>query len=42
VFASRFPGARSTLWTLVNRNEYDTTGEELAAMYRAGMHHYDL
>ena len=29
VFASNFPAANSTLWTIVNRNEYDVTGEEL-------------
>ena len=29
VFASTFPTANSTLWTIVNRNEYDVTGEQL-------------
>ena len=29
VFASRFPAAERTLWTLVNRNEYAVAGEQL-------------
>ena len=29
VFASRFPGEGQTLWTLVNRNEYDVAGEQI-------------
>src|SRR5207249_9891213 len=42
VFASRFPTEESTLWTIVNRNEYDITGEHLRVSHRAGMHYYDL
>jgi len=42
VFASRFPTATSTLWSIVNRNEYDSTGEQLRTAHRAGMHYYDL
>ena len=29
VFASRFPTRDGTLWTIVNRNEYDVTGAQL-------------
>ena len=29
VFASKFPTATNTLWTIVNRNEYDSAGEQL-------------
>ena len=36
VFASRFPGEGRTLWTLVNRNEYDVDGEQLAVPHREG------
>ena len=36
VFASTFPTANSTLWTIVNRNEYDVTGEELRVPVHAG------
>ena len=36
VFASRFPGEGRTLWTIVNRNEYDVDGEQLAVPHVAG------
>lgn len=42
VFASRFPSPRGTLWTIVNRNEYQVTGEELRVPYHPGMHYFDL
>ena len=42
VFASRFPIAGSTLWTIVNRNEYDVTGEQLAVAHVKGAQYYDL
>src|ERR1700683_4116047 len=46
VFASRFPTAKGTLWTIVNRNEYDVSGPELEVKMdianRTGMHYYDL
>jgi formylglycine-generating enzyme required for sulfatase activity len=42
VFASRFPTATSTLWTIVNRNEFDVAGEQLQVPHRPGMHYYDL
>jgi iron(II)-dependent oxidoreductase len=42
VFASRFPLAGSTLWTVVNRNEYDMTGEQLLIAHAEGRTYYDL
>jgi iron(II)-dependent oxidoreductase len=42
VFASKFPAAATTLWTLVNRNEYQVVGEQLQVHHQAGMHYYDL
>ncbi len=42
VFASRFPGADGTLWTLVNRNEYAVTGEQLRVPGSEGQRYYDL
>jgi gamma-glutamyl hercynylcysteine S-oxide synthase len=42
VFASQFPGNGGTLWTIVNRNEYDVSGDELRIPHGAGMHYYDL
>lgn len=42
VFASRFPAAATTLWTMVNRNEYDVDGRQLAVPHRSGMRYFDL
>lgn len=42
VFASKFPVAGGTLWTIVNRNEYNVEGPQLVVMDRPGMHYYDL
>jgi formylglycine-generating enzyme required for sulfatase activity len=42
VFSSEFPGEKQTLWTIVNRNEYDVAGEELRVPRREGTHYYDL
>ena len=42
VFASRFPQGSGTLWTIVNRNEYDVSGAQLEVSGRVGMHYYDL
>jgi gamma-glutamyl hercynylcysteine S-oxide synthase len=42
VFASRFPGKRETLWTMVNRNEYEVSGDQLSVAHSDGMHYYDL
>jgi iron(II)-dependent oxidoreductase len=42
VFASRFPAAKGTLWTIVNRNEYDVAGSQIEVPDRKGTHYYDL
>ena len=42
VFASRFPGAGCCLWTVVNRNEYEMAGEQLALPHAPGSRYYDL
>ncbi len=42
VFASRFPSAKGTLWTIVNRNEYNVVGSQIEVPNRAGMRFYDL
>ena len=41
VFASMFPARDTTLWTVVNRNEYDLTGEQLLVAHRDGRRYYD-
>jgi iron(II)-dependent oxidoreductase len=42
VFASKFPGKSGVLWTIVNRNEYVVTGEQLRVPHAPGTHYYDL
>jgi iron(II)-dependent oxidoreductase len=42
VFASKFPTPSRTLWTIVNRNEFDVTGEQLRVPCHQGVHFYDL
>jgi formylglycine-generating enzyme required for sulfatase activity len=42
VFASKFPGQEQTLWTLVNRNEYDVAGRQIALPYKSTMHFYNV
>jgi formylglycine-generating enzyme required for sulfatase activity len=42
VFASRFPAAKGTLWTIVNRNEYDVSGSQIEIASPPGAHYYDL
>ena len=42
VFASKFPGARRTLWTLVNRTEYDIPGPQLRVPHETGRRYLDL
>jgi iron(II)-dependent oxidoreductase len=42
VFASRFPGAGQTLWTIVNRTEYEVAGEQIAIAHAAGTQYFDV
>ncbi|HTV81653.1 MAG TPA: SUMF1/EgtB/PvdO family nonheme iron enzyme [Acidobacteriaceae bacterium] len=42
VFASRWPLGDQTVWTLVNRNEYDLDGRQLTVPATPGTHYYDL
>jgi iron(II)-dependent oxidoreductase len=42
VFASKFPTQTRTLWTIINRNEYASRGEQLLVPYRSGVRYYDL
>jgi iron(II)-dependent oxidoreductase len=41
VFATRFPGEKRTLWTMVNRNEYDVPGEQMRVRHIEGARYYD-
>ena len=42
VFASKFPGANETLWTLVNRNDYAVEGDQLRVPYAPGSRYFDV
>lgn len=42
VFASRWPGNENTLWTIVNRNEYDVDGPQMEITATAGVRYFDL
>jgi gamma-glutamyl hercynylcysteine S-oxide synthase len=42
LFASKFPGQAQTLWTLVNRNQYDVEGRQIEVPYHRGEAFYDL
>jgi len=41
-FASKWPGRGETLWTLVNRNEFDLSGRQIEVPYSSGLHYYDV
>ena len=42
VFASRWPKEGQTVWTLVNRNEYDVDGDQLTVPAEPGLRWFDL
>ena len=42
VFSSKFPGPECSLWTIVNRNEFDVDGEQLTFAHDDGTVYYDL
>ncbi|MBT2745696.1 MULTISPECIES: formylglycine-generating enzyme family protein [unclassified Lysobacter] len=42
VFASRFPHRGATVWTVVNRHEYEIAGEQIAVDHLDGARYYDL
>ncbi len=42
VFASRWPLGDRTVWTIVNRNEYDVDGVQMSVPHRDGTRYFDL
>jgi gamma-glutamyl hercynylcysteine S-oxide synthase len=42
VYASKWPAKDQTLWTVINRNEYDVDGEQMSLPNTAGMHYFDV
>jgi formylglycine-generating enzyme required for sulfatase activity len=42
VYSSRWPLAQQTVWTIVNRNEYDVQGPQIELAWQDGMRYFDL
>ncbi len=42
VFASRWPLREQTLWTIVNRNEYDVWGDQMKVNASPGLRYFDI
>jgi iron(II)-dependent oxidoreductase len=42
VFASRWPLGDQTLWTIVNRDEFDVNGPQMTVPFTPGIHYFDL
>jgi formylglycine-generating enzyme required for sulfatase activity len=42
VFASRWPLGDQTLWTIVNRNEFNVSEAQMTVPYKQGMRYFDL
>lgn len=42
VFASQFPGREETLWTLINRNQYELRGGQIKTPFQPGTRYFDL
>ena len=41
-FASKFPGGSQTLWTFVNRNPYDLSGDQIGVPHQPGVRYFDV
>jgi iron(II)-dependent oxidoreductase len=42
VYASRWPLGGETVWTIVNRNEYDVVGDQMEVSTKEGFRYFDL
>jgi gamma-glutamyl hercynylcysteine S-oxide synthase len=42
VYASRWPRGEATVWTIVNRNEYDVDGDQMEVSSKEGLRYFDL
>jgi gamma-glutamyl hercynylcysteine S-oxide synthase len=42
VFASRWPLVDKTVWTIVNRNQYDVSGRQMTVPFKQGTRYFDL
>jgi formylglycine-generating enzyme required for sulfatase activity len=42
IYASKFPAAGRTLWTFINKNEFDVSGRQIRVPHINGRRYYDL
>ena len=42
VYASRWPSGEQTVWTIVNRNDYDVEGPQIELAAEEGVRYFDL
>jgi gamma-glutamyl hercynylcysteine S-oxide synthase len=42
VFASRWPSGDTTVWTIVNRNDYDISGQQIELPKESSLRYFDL
>jgi iron(II)-dependent oxidoreductase len=42
IFSSRWPLNDETVWTIVNRNEYDVQGRQMTVPFKQGVRYFDL
>jgi formylglycine-generating enzyme required for sulfatase activity len=42
MYASRWPEGEQTLWTIVNRDNYDLDGRQMSIPYKPGMRFFDI
>ena len=42
VYASRWPLGEETVWTIINRNEYDIAGAQFEVPFQEGIHYFDI
>jgi iron(II)-dependent oxidoreductase len=41
-YASKWPEQNETLWTIINRNEFDLSGEQMTIVAKPGLRYFDL
>jgi formylglycine-generating enzyme required for sulfatase activity len=42
IYASKWPGRDRTVWTIVNKNEFDVSGQQIKVPYDPGKKYYEL
>ena len=42
IYASKWPGSNRTLWTMVNKNEFDVSGAQIEIANQTNQHYFNL